>query len=64
MGEKYHNYCNCQKYYKSIKLVKRKEYKNKEKVCNPNIAHIGYINLFPLFFDDFTKGNIGVLLKY
>ena len=55
------NHCNCQKCSKSLKLEERKEYKNKEKTFNP---HIGYINLFPLFFGDFTKENIGDLFKY
>ena len=55
------NHCNCQKCSKSLKLEERKEYKNKEKINNP---HIGYINLFPLFFGDFAKENLGDLFKY
>ena len=55
------NHCNCQKCSKSLKLEERREYKNKEKTYNP---HIGYINLFPLFFGDFQRENLGDLFKY
>ena len=55
------NHCKCQKCSKSLKLEDRKEYKNKENTFNP---HIGYINLFPLFFGDFEKENLGDLFKY
>ena len=55
------NHCNCQKCIKSLKLEDRKEYKNKENTFNP---HIGYINLFPLFFGDNYKENLGDLFKY
>ena len=55
------NHCNCEKCSRSLKLEERKEYKNKENTYNP---HIGYINLFPLFFGDFEKGELGDLFKY
>ena len=55
------NHCNCQKCSKSLKLEERREYKKKENTYNP---HIGYINLFPIFFGDFQKENLGDLFKY
>ena len=55
------NHCNCPKCHKSYKLEERKEYKKKENSFNP---HIGYINLFPIFFGDFSKNDLGDLFKY
>ena len=55
------NHCNCAKCSKSLKLEERKEYKKKENTFNP---HIGYINLFPLFFGDFENDNLGSLFNY
>ena len=55
------NHCNCEKCSRSLKLEERREYKNKENTYNP---HIGYINLFPLFFGDFGKEELGDLFKY
>ena len=55
------NHCNCKKCLKSYKLEERKEYKKKENTFNP---HIGYINLFPIFFGDFKENDLGDLFKY
>ena len=54
------NHCNCPKCKKSYKLEERKEYRKKENTFNP---HIGYINLFPIFFGDFDKNELGNLFK-
>ena len=55
------NHCNCPKCKKSYKLEERKEYKKKENTFNP---HIGYINLFPIFFGDFNENELGNLFKF
>ena len=55
------NHCECPKCIKSYKLEERKEYKKKENTFNP---HIGYINLFPIFFGDFNETELGDLFKY
>ena len=55
------NHCNCPKCIRSYKLEERKEYKKKENTFNP---HIGYINLFPIFFGDFNEKELGNLFKF
>ena len=55
------NHCNCQKCSRSYKLEERKDYKKKENTFNP---HLGYINLFPIFFGDFEENELGDLFKY
>ena len=55
------NHCNCPKCKKSYKLEERKEYRKKENTFNP---HIGYINLFPIFFGDFDKNELGNIFKF
>ena len=55
------NHCNCPKCVRSYKLEERKEYKKKENTYNP---HIGYINLFPIFFGDFEEKELGNLFKF
>lgn len=41
------NHCNCQNCKRSEKLENRSEFKNKANIFNP---HLGYVNLYPLFF--------------
>ena len=55
------NHCNCPKCQKSLKLEERKEYKKKENTFNP---HLGYINLFPIFFGDFEYNELKNLFKF
>ena len=59
------NHCNCEKCKVSKKLEDRDEFKIKENTHNP---HLGYVNLFPLFFGflDVEKDKIAFenLLKY
>lgn len=54
-------HCKCPKCRRSEKLENRKDYKNMENTFNP---HVGYVNLFPLFFGDFEEKQIGNLLSY
>ena len=55
------NHCECPRCSKSYKLENRKEYKNKENTYNP---HIGYVNLFPIFFGDFEYDKIKNICKF